>query len=183
MSRLIVDVLDPEEQAAKNASVVVENAARERVRLAAKNRAAGHPEPTPGDRFYVQLQIGLSQRSRAGVVFVANKRTVVEIVEDGGAPEKRDPNVDAYVTPARAEEILADTALTVGARSGGEVDAAKLRAEVDRLETENKELREAARVRDARMGAEDAGDGKPARLRAARAARGSDDSGFGGEKG
>lgn len=187
MSLLQLEVPTPEEQQARVEKSRAEDAIRQVAKRAARNRAAGLPEPKPGDRLYVQLQIGITTRSRAGVVFRAHTRTVVEVVDPESPPEERqvEPGVDAYVTPAQAEEILEDTALTVGARSGSEVDGAKLRAQVDRLEAENKGLRD--KIRAARMGAKDVGDGAPSRLNAARAAGGgvpkSGDDSFGGEKG
>ncbi len=190
MSLLQLEVLTPEEQQAKVEKDRADDAVRQIVKLALKNRAAGLPEPRPGDRLYVQLQVGIPARSRAGVVFVQNKRTVVEVVDSDASAEDRKPGsgVDACVTPAQAEEILADTALSVGARSSTEVDGAKLRAQLDRVEAENQKLRQ--QIRDARMNAKDGGDGRPSRLDAARRARegaqkpgeGEGESAFGGDK-
>ena len=181
MNLLQLEIPTPEEQQAKTEEARARNVLHQVAKRADRNRKAGLPEPKVGDRLYVQLQIGIAQRSRAGVVFRANKRTVVEVVEDP-AEHKVGDGVDAYVNPDQAEEILEDTALTVGARSGGEVDGAKLREQNDALTLEVEKLR--AQIRDARMGAKDNGDGKPARLNAARAARGGApaDGDFGGEK-
>jgi len=190
MSLLQLHIPTPEEQAAQVEKARADDVLNQIAKRAARNRKAQLPEPKPGDRLYVQLQVGIAQRSRAGVVFQARKRTVVEVVEADAPPDGRCPGVgvDACVTPAQAEEILEDTALSVGARSGGEVDGAKLRDENERLMAENNEMR--AKLREARMNAKDSGDGKPARLAAARATgiapptphRGKDDD-FGGEKG
>jgi len=186
MSLLQLHIPTPQEQQEMVERSRAEDVLIQIAKRADRNRAAGLPEPKPGDRLYVQLQVGIAQRSRAGVVFQANRRTVVEVVEADAPPEDRRPEsgVDACVTPAQAEEILEDTALSVGARSGGEVDGAKLRAENDRLQAEVNEMR--AKLRDARMNAKDTGDGKPARLNAARATgitppKGKDDD-FGGDK-
>lgn len=183
MSLLQLHIPTPQEQQAMVEKARADDVLIQIAKRADRNRAAGLPEPKPGDRLYVQLQVGITQRSRAGVVFQANRRTVVEVVEADSPPEDRRPEsgVDACVTPAQAEEILEDTALSVGARSGGEVDGAKLRAQVERLEAENQKLR--TKIRDARMNAKDSGDGKPVRLQAARAAgEGGEGDGFGGDK-
>lgn len=188
-----LEIPDPDQQQAKIEEVLAANVVRTKTRLAAQNRAAGHAEPQPGDRLYVQLQVGIDRRSRAGVVFNSKKRTVV-LVTDGQpfdpptAEQLAEHGVDALVSPDQAEEILGDNALTVGSRSGGDVESSTLRARNAELKGELARVNaELTKLRRARMDAVDTGDGRPVRLQAAAKAKAdgetkTPDEGFGGDK-
>lgn len=180
-----VEIMDPEEQQKLLASKQAENEAKERARVAAANRAAGHAEPKPGDRLYVTTMRGIPQRSRAGCLFKETARTEVAVVADGetlGAvvDDKGQPTGAYTVSPAGAELILADTGLNVNALGHEAFDAAELRKVVAQKDAELDALRKELRA--ARQGAKDAGDGSPQRLIAQRKAKGSSDPGFGGSE-
>lgn len=183
-----VEIMDPEEAARLLEAKTVENAAKERARLAAANRAAGLAKPEPGDRLYVTTARGIPRRSRAACVFNENGKTEVIVVADGeetGPVMDGDKHTGTYkVNTHGAEMILGDNALTVTAQNAQEVDAADLRrqlaakdAEIERLKTDH-----ARQLREARQSAKDAGDGSPQRLIAARKAAKSSDPDFGGDK-
>ncbi len=180
MNAIPMQVMDPEEHAALTAQVLADNEAKDRARVAAQNRLAGHRRPEPGDRLFVEPARGLKQRARGGVLFLEGKKTELLVVGE-------DDTVGAnQVRAHQAEQILADRSLNVGGRSASEADAADLRARVETQEAELAKLRaENARyVREARANAKDDGAGGPARLRAAAKARGErpDPDGFGGDK-
>lgn len=174
-------VMTPEEQAAQHAAVMAENETRERVRVARLNREKGYAEPKPGDRLYVSSGRGIKVRSRAGVSFNELERTEVYVYAEGDDPP---PGVKA-VTVHGAELILADAALNVTGRSATDAEAADLRRQLADRDSENARLKaENARLlREARMGAKDAGDGSPQRLMAARRVKAGmgDPEGFGGK--
>jgi hypothetical protein len=177
MNLLHVEVMDPEEAAAKLVKQQADNEAKERTRVAATNRGAGHAAPEPGDRLYVSTARGIPRRSRAGVTFFESRKVEVLVVADG---EPLDQSGDVkQVHPAGAEMILADDALNTNAPGATESEAIALRQENEALRAKLSEATaEAARLRDARRGAKDSGDGAPARLQAA--ARAKKDTGFEG---
>lgn len=189
-------VPDPEEQARQHAEVVARNEAKERARIAAANRAAGHAEPKPGDRLYVSLALrDIKSRSRAGVTFEEGKRTEVLVVDvedtetaraDLAARHKAG---DKVASVAGAELILADTGLNVRPISADDVDAGELRAQLARMTAERDQARQDYQraIAEARRAAPESTDGSPSKLRAADKARaklgsppGKDDDGFGG---
>lgn len=184
-----VEVLDPEEAARRLTEQQAAQEARERSRLAAENRARGSAKPTPGDRLYVMSARGIPQRSRAGCAFNHDKRTEVLVVEDGqptGAVMDGATHTGRYTVDVNgAEMILADNALTVTTQGATDFDASELRkqlaskdAEIDRLKAQH-----ARDLREARMSAKDTGDGRPARLDAARRVKGGgSDPDFGADK-
>lgn len=170
-----------EEVEAMHAEVREGNARKERARVAAANRAAGFPVPQPGDRLFVTSGRGLKLRARAGIAF--NDLTPVEVLVIG---ELDDPPAGVRcVTVSGAEAILNDSALNVRGRNSTDAEVHGLRRELADRDAEIERLRaENARVlREARMGAKDAGDGSPARLTAARKASKNltDPEGFGGK--
>lgn len=183
-----VEIMDPEEAARLLEAKTAENAAKERARLAAANRAAGLAKPEPGDRLYVATARGIPRRSRAACLFTEFGKTEVQVVTDDQpiGPVMAGDKVVAYtVTVHGAEMILSDSSLTVTAQNAQEVDASDLRrqlaakdAEIERLKTDH-----ARQLREARQGARDAGDGSPQRLIAQRKAKaGLNDPDFGGDK-
>lgn len=180
-----MDVLTPDEHAAKLARQAEENEAAEKLRLAAQNRIEKRPQPKPGDRFYVTTTIQPG-RSRAKCHFLPGRRTEVRVVAAG---EKLGPALEggeiAYYTVDvnGAEMILADNALSMNVTSASDVEPAELRkqlalkdAEIARMRKEHERA-----LREARMAAPPSVDGSPERLKAA-AKVGKDDPGFGGEK-
>lgn len=181
MNTIPMQVMDPDELAAITAQVLLDNDAKERARVAAANRLAGHKRPEVGDRLFVEPARGLKQRARGGVLFVEGKRTELTVVGE-------DDTVGVgQVRAYQAEQILADRSLTVGQRTATDNEAAELRAKVERQETELEKLRadNARYVREQRAAAKDDGQGGPSRLRAAAKARGDrpdPEEGFGGGK-
>lgn len=189
--------LDPEEQARHHAEVMARNEARERARISGLNRAAGHPEPKPGDKLYVHLALrDTKKRSRAGVTFEENTRTEVLVVDvpdtDFGrlSLEKRHLAGDKVVSVAGAEMILADTGLNVRPVSADEIDASELRKQLAQVTAERDRAKEdyAREVARARRDAPESNDGRPSKLRAADKARDKlgpppGDDGFGGSSG
>ena len=182
-----VEIMDPEEAARLLEVKRLENEAKERAKVAATNRAAGHADPKAGDRLYVSCK-GMKRRSRAGCTFSDETRTLVTIVADDeevGPVLEGDKPTGAYrVHAAGAELILADNALSVNAQNAQEADASDLRKQLVAMDAEIERLKadHARALREARMSAKDAGDGSPSRLiaqRKARAAQG--DDGFGGK--
>lgn len=157
----------------RHAKVAAVNAKRERLRLAAQNRKNNHPAPRVGDTFFVSPARGIKARGRAGVRFAdGDARTRVDVVDESDddvlvAQRAGKVVVNLY----GAEQILADTALTVHRSASVDVDNAKLRERLEAVEAENKALRdEQAAARKARMAAKDSDTGAPSRLPAARTA-------------
>ena len=183
-----VEIMDPEEAQRLLESKRAENEAKERARLAAANRLAGHPEPKPGDRMYVSPARGLKMRSRARCHFTDAARSTVVVVADtdptGPILDGDKPTGNYTVHADGAELILADDALTVTYKDADAFDAAESRRqiasrdqEIERLKAENARI-----LREARMGAKDSGDGAPSRLAAQRKAKaGLPDPEFGGK--
>lgn len=177
---------DPEVAAAKARETMAANEQRARARQAAANRAAGIPQPRPGDVMYVGPGRGLKRRMRAGIPFEEGKRKAILVIDPDTFDGKL-PDGHVSVTVHGAEEILGDDALAVHATSSADHEvaeerAARERAEQarERAEAENAKLK--ALLADARRNAPDPGDGSPGRLKAARAARaaaGRSDDGFG----
>lgn len=174
-------MIDQDEAAALHARVLSENEVKERIRVAAENRAAGKRRPEPGDHLFVEAARGLpaKRRARAGIVFFEGRRRDLLVVgEDDTVGQDQ-------IRVHQAEIILSDPDLVVGSQGASENEASGLRAELARKETELAQLRadNARYVRDARLAAKDDGQGGPARLRAAAKARGEKpdpDDGFGG---
>jgi Skp family chaperone for outer membrane proteins len=185
MQTIQLDVLNPEEAAEKHASTMAANDRRERERVAAKNRAAGHAKPEPGDRLYVTTMRGIKRRGRAGIRFVEEARTELFVVDND--PDKRAavPSGATPVTVDGAEAILHDDALNVSARPATDAEAADLRSQLADRDSELADAKkEIERLRaQARQAAPMDPQGGPARLRAAdRATRKvSDPDGFGGK--
>jgi hypothetical protein len=182
MQPIQTNIMDPEEQAAFHATVLAENEVRERARVAARNRAAGHAKPCPGDRLYVMPAAGLRQRCRAGVLFLDRVKAEVVVLEDGVTPEPGTVGVPVH----GAELILADDSLNVITKSETSAEAAALRtqvadrdAELAKLKAENARL-----LREARQRAPEDPSGGPGRLRAQREARSKlpSEDGFGGKE-
>lgn len=185
MQHVQLEVLSAEELAGKHAAIMAENEARDRARIAAANRAAGHAKPEPGDRLWVTTMRGIARRGRAGVRFVQEARTELLVVDND--PNKRGevPAGVHTVTVDGAEAILHDDALNVSARPATDAEAADLRtqladrdAELADAKKEIERLRIAARQATPMDPA-----GGPAKLRAAdRATRKvTDPEGFGGK--
>lgn len=183
-----VEIMDPEEAARLLEAKSAENAAKERARLAAANRALGLPEPKPGDRLYVTTARGIPRRSRAACLFSELGKTEVRVVSEDqptGPVMDGDKHTGVFAVHAHgAEMILNDSSLTVTAQNAQEVDASDLRrqlaakdAEIERLKTDH-----ARQLREARQSARDAGDGSPQRLIAQRKANAKlSDPDFGGK--
>lgn len=171
MNLIQVEVMDPEEAAAKLAANQVANEAKERDRLAASNRARGITAPAPGDKLYVRTAKGIKRRSRAGVVFHEDHKIEVTVVDADTTSGANQVSVHG------AEMILADDALNVNAPSATDSELTAARQE---LETAKAALAasqaENARLRAARMNAPESKDGRPTRLIAADAARKGKDS-------
>lgn len=181
MQHVSLEVLSAEELAGKHVQIMAENERRERERVAAGNRAAGHKTPEPGDRLYVTTMRGISRRGRAGVRFVQEARTELLVVDND--PDKRGevpPGVQT-VTVDGAEAILHDDALNVSTRPATDAEAADLRTQLadrdSRLAAAEKEIERLRR--EARQSATPDPQGGPARLRAARKV--TDPDGFGGK--
>ena len=185
MQHVSLEVLSAEELANKHVQIMAENDKRDRDRVAAANRAAGHKAPEPGDRLYVTTMRGIARRGRAGVRFVQEARTELFVVDND--PEKRGevPEGVQTVTVDGAEAILHDDALNVSARPATDAEASDLRSQLadreSRLAAAEKEI-ERLKAQ-ARQAAQMDPQGGPARLRAAdRAGRkASDPDGFGGK--
>ncbi|HEX6022550.1 MAG TPA: hypothetical protein VFZ00_11185 [Solirubrobacter sp.] len=180
MQTVQLEILNAEEEAAKNAAVAAENEQKERERIAMINRVAGHRRPEPGDRFYVTTA-GLARRGRAGVLFERGRRTDILVVDDLAPAESGLRGDQIVVSVAGAERILADDALTVFTRPATEVEAAGLRSQLADREAElAKAKAEIERLRrEARMSAPADPNGGPARLRAAKKV--TEPEGFGGK--
>lgn len=177
MNTMQVAMPTAEETERLHAAVLENNLRVERTKIAADNRAKGHPEPQPGDRLYVSPGRGLKQRVRAGILFTEASPVEVTVVDEFSALGGNS------VTVSGAELILADLSLNVRGRNATSAEAADLRIqvadrdrEIDRLKIENARI-----LREARMGAKDDPNGGPARLRAAKAAHKGDPDGFGGK--
>lgn len=185
MQSVQLQMMDPEELAAHNAAVLVENERKARARLAADNRRKGHAKPQAGDRMFVVLaDRTIKRRSRASVLFTPDRRTCC-VVADVPEEMKIEPGsgIDAYITPDQAEQILGDNALVVHAMPIAEADSMADRQTIAKLQAELAASRaESARLRSARQAAEDPGDGSPGRLKAAAKARGAAPDDFGGGK-
>lgn len=171
-----------EELEAHHASVLEDNARKDRARTAAANRARGYPEPQPGDRLYVTSGRGIKQRARAGILFNEMEPTEVLVIGELDPHPSGVPSAPV----SGAELILADPALNVRGRSASDAEAADLRRQLTDRDSELATLRaENARIlREARMSAPASNDGSPQRLAAARkAGRGlPDPDGFGGKE-
>ncbi|HEY6117546.1 MAG TPA: hypothetical protein VI172_16450, partial [Candidatus Dormibacteraeota bacterium] len=142
MQTVQVEVLEPEEQQIRHAKIMRENEARDRARVAAANRAAGHAKPEPGDRLYVTTMRGISRRGRAGIRFMQEAKSSLMVVADLANPGEV-PSGFTPVSVDGAEAILADDALNVSTRPSTDAEAADLRtqladrdAEVERLKAE-----------------------------------------------
>lgn len=188
-STIQVDVLTPDEHAAKLARVAEQNEADEKVRLATQNRLEKRPQPKPGDRYFVTTQIHPG-RSRARCHFLPGRRTEVRVVAAGEklGPVLEGGDIAFYAVDVNgAEMILADNALSFNVTAASDVEPAELRrqlalkdAEIARLTKEH-----ARQLREARQAAPSSIDGRPERLIAAgkaAAVQGKDDPAFGGEK-
>lgn len=185
MQTVQVEVLTTEEQAHKHAQIMAENERRDRERVAAANRKAGHAKPEPGDRLYVTTMRGITRRGRAGIRFAQEARTELLVVDND--PNKREPAPSGVhtVTVDGAEAILHDDALNVSTRPATDAEAADLRTQLADRDSQLAEAR--AEIERLRIAARQATpmdpQGGPAKLRAAeRAARkGADPDGFGGK--
>jgi hypothetical protein len=170
-----------EEQVSRHAEIMAKNERRALERVAAKNRAAGHAKPEPGDRLYVTTMRGIARRGRAGIRFVQEARTELLVVDND--PDKRGdvPAGAITVTVDGAEAILHDDALNVSARPATDVEAADLRSQLADRDSELSAARAelAALKREARQSAPPDPQGGPARLRAQRKI--ADPDGFGGK--
>lgn len=155
-----------------------QNARRERMRLRRDNAAAGHDEPKHGDVLHVQLDGGVTvKRNRAGIRFERGQRHQIKVVDrpdsEVAAMQRSGASV---VTIEGAERILEDSSLHVF-NSPADMDTlselqsvkSQLEEELRVTRAENAEL--AAAMRAARQSAKDPGDGSPARLQAAAAAK------------
>lgn len=181
MQTVQVEVLTTEEQAAKHAAIMTANERRDRERTAAKNRAAGHAKPEPGDRLYVTTMRGIARRGRAGIRFMTEARTELIVVDDDPDLRGEVPPGVVPVTVDGAEAVLADDALNVSTRPATDAEAADLRTQLAdrdaRLAEAQKEIDRLRR--EARQAAPTDPNGGPARLRAARKVQ--DPDGFGGK--
>lgn len=183
MQTVQVEVLTHEEQVAKQAAIMAANEQRDRDRVAAKNRSAGHKKPEPGDRLYVTTMRGIARRGRSGIRFSQEARTELLVVDND--PDKRGdvPSAAVTVTVDGAEAILHDDALNVSGRPATEAEASDLRSQLEARDAELATVRAelAAARREARQAATPDPQGGPARLRAQRKVPGSDPDGFGGK--
>lgn len=181
-SLLQLEVLEPAELQAKYAAEQVANEAKERARLAASNRSAGTAQPQPGDRLYVTTMRGIPQRFRAGVLFKADTRTAVVVVDDADPTGYSEATKLHAVHAHAAEMILADSSLTVSTQGATEADASELRKALASKDAEIAALKadHARALREARQGAKDDPNGGPSRLRAARGVR-APEADFGGK--
>jgi hypothetical protein len=180
-----LEVLNPEELAEKHAAAMRANEQRERARVAAANRLAGHAKPEPGDRMYVTTMRGIPRRGRAGIRFVQEARTEILVVHNDLEKRGEVPAGTAIVTVDGAETLLADDALNVSTRPATDVEAAGLRSQLAERDAQiAAQTAEIERLkREARQSAPMDPQGGPARLRAAdRAGRkAADPEGFGGK--
>lgn len=181
MQTVQVEVLTSEEQAARQAEIMAANERRDRQRIAAKNRAAGHAKPEPGDRLYVTTMRGIPRRGRAGIRFSQEARTELLVVDNDLDKRGDIPAGGVIVTVDGAEEILHDDALNVSTRPATEVEAADLRSQLADRDSQLAGMRAelAALRREARQSATPDPAGGPARLRAQRKV--TDPEGFGGK--
>lgn len=178
MQTIQLEVLNAEEEAAKNLAVLAANDVQEFERIVAANLRAGHPLPETGLHLFVSTR-SVPRRSRAGITFGRDRLhliVVANVADPGQVPSGAIP-----ISVRQAHMILNDNELSLSSRSATDADAAALRttvadrdAEIAALKAENARL-----AREARQGAEPDANGGPARLRAARAA-GKDPEGFGG---
>lgn len=193
MQHVQIEIMNAEEEAAKNEAVRLENEVKERDRIAMINRTSGHRRPEPGDKFYVTTARGLPRRGRAGVLFEQHRRTEITVVDDIAPGPAGHAAVESEVRDGRivvsvsgAERILADDSLTCFTRPATEVEAAGLRSQLaDRDAELAKAKAEIARLqREARQAAVPDPNGGPARLAAARKAgkQNADSDGFGGKE-
>lgn len=185
-SSIQMEIMTADEHAAKLAQVAAENEAAEKVRLATDNRIAMRPKPEPGDRFYVTTLVRPG-RSRAGCMFLPDRRTEVRVVAAGEklGPVLEGDKIVAYTTDANgAEMILADSALSMNISSAAEVDSSELRRQLAVKEQEIERMRadHARMLREARQAAPASADGRPERLLAARKAGKGADPEFGGRE-
>lgn len=183
MQTVQVEVLTSEEQAVRQAEIMAANERRDRERVAAKNRAAGHAKPEPGDRLYVTTMRGISRRGRAGIRFSQEARTELLVVDNDIDKRGELPAGVVIVTVDGAEAILHDDALNVSTRPATEAEAADLRSTLADRDSELAAARAelATLRREARQAAPPDPQGGPARLRAQRKVPGGDPDGFGGK--
>lgn len=166
MNLIQVEVMDPEEAAARLALKQAENELAERARLAASNRKRGLAVPVVGNKLYVRTAKGIKRRSRAGVTFHEERSTEVTVVEDEFGSGENEVSVHG------AEMILGDDALNVNAPSATDSELTAARKELEAARSEMAaQSAEIARLRAARMNAPESKDGRPTRLMAADAAR------------
>lgn len=164
MRTVQLEILDAEEEAAKNASVKAENELKEFERIVAANLAAGHPVPDVGYHLFVSTR-SVPRRSRAGITFGRDRLHLV-VVRDLGEPGDV-PSGAIAISARQAHLIIHDNELSLSSRSATDVEAASLRSENARLKEEL-----AKAQRSARASADQDPNGGPARLKAARAAGG-----------
>jgi len=164
MQTVQLEILDAEEEVAKNAKVKAENEAKEFERIVAANLAAGHPVPEVGYHLFVSTR-SVPRRSRGGITFGRDRLHLV-VVQDPGKPGELPPGAIS-ISSRQAHLIINDNELSLSSRSATDVEAASLRTENAKLKAEL-----AKAQRDARAAAEPDPNGGPARLKAARAAGG-----------
>ncbi len=175
MQTVQLEILDAEEEAAKNAKVKSENEAKEFERIVAVNLAAGHAVPEVGYHLFVSTR-SVPRRSRAGITFGRDRLHLV-VVQDPAKPGEL-PSGAIAISARQAHLIINDNELSLSSRSATDVEAASLRAENAKLKAEL-----AKAQRDARVAADPDPNGGPARLKAARAAGGKPDPEDFGSKG
>lgn len=177
--------VDPEVARQRHAEILEKGDLNHRLHVARTNRANGHAAPKVGDVFYVWLakQVRGGVRSREGLSFATGQNVKVEVVEGDDSTETkaamaaRRAGGESVVTVDGMERIFEDDTLVVNkdpralaaedlAAAQAQLDAAL--AETARLRAELETERAAA---SARRGAQDTGDGRPARLPAAAKAR------------
>ncbi len=161
MQTVQLEFLDAEEEAAKNAKVAAENAAKEFERIVAANLAAGHPVPEVGYHLFVSTR-SVPRRSRSGITFGRDRLHLV-VVQDPSKPGEL-PSGAIPISARQAHLIINDNELSLSSRSATDVEAASLRTENAKLKAELAKLQ-----RDARAAADPDPNGGPARLKAARA--------------
>lgn len=164
----------------RHAQVTRQNEQRERRRVCAANREAGLAQPRPGDKMHVSIgDRALLRRTRAGIGFEGNGvRKTVEVTDltDQEVTARQAEGKDV-VNIWGAERILADSievggVLAINQRQAPPEELDSVRRANAALEEENRVMREDLRkLREARQGAKDAGDGSPARLQAQREAK------------
>jgi hypothetical protein len=169
-----------EREERRHRMVRAENARRDRVMRARRNRAAKRPEPKAGDKLFVAAGLGLKSRGRAGIRFpggfgVASAEVdVVDATDEELAGIRALKPGSLIVNLDGAEQILEDGALVVHSQPHQAAAPTEASAERDRLDAENKALREELqRLRNARRDAADSPTAAPTRLRAGQAAKSS----------